>query len=297
MSSAGTAHSSTFALALTGLEGVGHVACNRLLGHFPTYEALREYPVEQFYTRTKGLSQVKDWSKILLDPALFSPYLLRAEEYTTILAEKGIRVLCKLDHDWPARSSTDEHLPPVLYYYGAPESLAMPAVCFLGNPPLNPTGFELAQQICHRLLHKDVAFVTGDESGLDVVLAKISVAAGSACKTLMVHHTGLSRLSSEIRPIASQIVKAGGGLLSGFEMSHGPFNHDKKTRTSLMRACSNVHIHLPSQDGKLVSTHIEMPECATFVVGDPPATISDSLHAISSSADLEWIDLALGLGS
>ena len=293
MSSVKNPGTSVFALALLGIDGVGPVAVNRILSHFGSYDDLLAFPREQLLTRLKGLQRVATWLEIVTDRHAFEPYLEKASAYAQTLGEKQIKLLSRYHPSWPLESMEDEHLPPVLYFYGSESSLRYPSIGFIGSPPLEDSAFELAQTLCHQLSSNQTTMYVGDETGFDVVIAKIGSAAEVVSKVVMVHHTGLAKLSSEVRPIASQVSRSGGGLLSGFEMMHGPFAHDKKIRTLLIRACSSVCIFLPSSDSTVPSVRDVPAGKPTFVLGRHSDDLPDHIHTIENEVDLDWISLAM----
>ena len=216
-----------YALALTRLDGLGRVSAHRLLEHFPTPEALRDAPTEAVLVRLKGVPRAADLVRRLRDTDELDAALVETRAEVAALEARRMHVLAPTDPRWPARLS---HLgrqdrPLALYAFGALERLAEAAVAFWARSPMAPEPFERAQNEARRAVEAGDVVVAGARDGFDVVIHKLAYLTGRP--SIAVADAGLGRLPGPMRPHATDIVKAGGLVVSPFPMTHGPFEHDQ----------------------------------------------------------------------
>ncbi len=214
-----------FALALASLDGVGRVTAHRLLERFPSLDALRTTPREQVLLRLKGAPRADRTVAALFSDAWSDAALADADAQVAALAARGVRLIAPGDADWPAGLADLDRAdrPLVLHAYGRPDPLARPLTAFLARPPVDPDAFEAAQALARQTVGGGGALALVFAGGFSVALAKVSGGAAVA-----VVPAGLSRLAPSLRPAATALVRAGGCLLSPFEMEHGPFEHDER---------------------------------------------------------------------
>lgn len=223
------------ALALATLDGVGRVTAHRLLERFPTLAALRATPREQVLLRLKGAPRAERTVATLFDDAWSEGALAEAGTRIEALAARGVRLLAPGDDGWPAGLADLDRAdrPLVLHAYGPIGVLARPTTALLARPPVAPDAFEAAQALARRTVAGGGALALTFAHGFDVALAKVSGGAAVA-----VIPAGLSKLTPSLRPAATALVRAGGVLLSPFEMEHGPFEHDQRDAARVVAALS-----------------------------------------------------------
>lgn len=223
------------ALALASLDGVGRVTAHRLLERFPTLDALRATPREQVLLRLKGAPRAERTVATLFDDAWSDGALADADAHVAALAARGVRLLAPGDDGWPAGLTDLDRAdrPLLLHAYGPTSVLARPMTALLARPPVDPDAFESAQAFARRTVAGGGALALVFAHGFDVALAKVSGGAAVA-----VVPAGLSKLTPSLRPAATALVRAGGLLLSPFEMEHGPFEHDERDAARVAAALS-----------------------------------------------------------
>ena len=232
----------TFALALRALDGVGRVTAARVLERFPTYADLRRYGREQVLHRLKGAPNAAALVETLFDEAAMRTRLEAAAAEREALQRKGVNLRTPADPDWPAALG---HLPRadrpfLLFAYGNARLLAAPGVALFGRPGLADEAFDLAQATVRHLARRGAVAIAGVETGFDVVVHK--VAALTPAPSVMVAACGLSKIAPPLRPAVSQSVRAGGLLVSPFEMEHGPYDHDRRERGRVMAALARAAV-------------------------------------------------------
>jgi len=226
---------SSFALALLSLDGVGRVTAHRLLERFPSAEAIREAPREQVLLRLKGVAHADAIVEAVCEPA-FDAAVETARQRLAALAERHIAVLTPGADAWPAGLDAlpRAERPVVLYAFGDLNALAWPALAVLAGSPLDATPFEAAQDVARGVLARGRGLVVGAAHGVDLALQKLSLSAG--LPAVAVVGAGLAKLAPSMRPGATALTRAGGLLVSPFDMTHGPFEHDDRERALVQAA-------------------------------------------------------------
>ena len=224
-----------FALALLSLDGVGRVTAHRVLAHFDGPAALRSTPREQVLLRIKGAPRAEALAAALQAHAL-GDAVVRAQASADADAARGISTLAPGGDAWPA--GLDALPPPqrpvVLRAYGPVGALGAPLVSILAVAPLAAEAFEGAERLVGAAAARGVAPVLGAETGVDLALLKRAL--GGGVRPVVVAGAGLARVERSMRPALSQLTRAGGLLVSPFEMAHGPFEHDLKERALVAAA-------------------------------------------------------------
>ena len=226
---------SAFPLALLSLDGVGRVTAWRLLEHFGTAEAVRRAPREQARLRLKGVAHADRTLDAIAAPA-FDQALARAQARVDALAAKSIAVVTPGSPGWPAglMDLDRSDRPIALYAFGDLTALGWPALAVLAGAPLDAGPFEQVQAVARQAMAHGRGIVVGAATGVDLALQKLSLAA--ELPAVAVVGAGLARLAPPMRPGATALVRAGGLLVSPFDMTHGPFEHDERERALVQAA-------------------------------------------------------------
>ncbi|MEM1044002.1 MAG: DNA-processing protein DprA [Bacteroidota bacterium] len=283
--------SSAFALALLRSDGIGRVTAQRLLAHFPTYEALRATPREQVLLRIKGAPNATTLVGYLFDHGGLGTALAEAEDELERLAAQRVEVLTPHDACWPAGLADldQSDRPVVLYAYGHTEALAQPSVALFARPPLPGPAFETAQDLVRKLTAHGVVVMSGAESGFDVVVHKLCAAAGHP--SVLVANAGMGRIAKPIRPIVSAAIRAGGALLSPFPMAHGRYGHDDAERALVMAAAARASAFFAvppdSYEARALTWATEHDRPVFGVEGE--TALPPRVHALNRPLDLDWV--------
>lgn len=283
--------SSAFALALLGSDGIGRVTAQRLLAHFPTYEALRATPREQVLLRIKSAPNAVALIGHLFDEEGMGASLAHAEEMLSTLERQRVEVLTAHDPHWPAGLADLDRAdhPVVLYAYGHSDALARPAVALFARPPLPGPAFEVAQDLVRKLIAHGIVAMAGAEHGFDVVVHKLCASAGHP--SILVANAGMARIPKPMRPIVSAVVRAGGLLVSPFPMDHGPYGHDDAERALVMTAAARASaffaVPSDSHEARALAWAVEHDRPAFAVEGE--TALSARVHALNRPLDLDWV--------
>lgn len=283
--------SAALALALLRIDGVGRVTAQRLLAHFPTYDALRAAPREQVLLRIKGAPRAANLVARLFDENTMRPLLDQATQAVETFESRRIAVLTRHDARWPDRLDALDlaDRPPVLYAYGDTDMLARPSVALFARPPLPGPAFEVAQDLVRTLVRHGLVVVAGVEHGFDTVIHKLCASANAP--SVLVTNTGMSRVAKPMRPVVSAAARAGGVLLSPFPPDHGPYPHDDAERALTMAALARASAFFAPQpdshEERALGWCLAHDRPAFGVAGETP--LPERVHALDRPIDLDWV--------
>ncbi|GAB5520027.1 MAG: hypothetical protein RhofKO_22780 [Rhodothermales bacterium] len=289
-----------YALALNAIDGVGRVTINKLLTHFPTYDALKRYPREQVLTRLKGVRQASDLVNTLFSAEAMAPHFATADAELDALRLKRVQVLVPGEHLWPSglNDLAANQRPPYLYSYGPAPTLHLPKTALFASPPLVDDSFELAQTLVRLLLNYKTVPITSAWSGFDVVVGKLSD--GAKLPSVLVADCGMMHIAPTVRPTVSLAVRNRGVLLSPFAMDHKPFDHDARERALVMAALAQANVFIDPQpktpEWKALEWSVAQQR-PTFAIALSTTELPSAVHRLYSETDLEWVLLALGLST
>jgi DNA processing protein len=283
--------SAALTLALLRIDGVGRVTAQRLLAHFPTYDALRATPREQVLLRIKGAPRAAALVDTLFDAEAMRPLLAESADALATLASRRIEVLTGHDARWPAGLDALDlaERPAALYAYGDADLLTRPAVALFARPPLPGPAFEIAQDLVRKLIAHDLVVMGGTEHGFDVVVHKLCTSAGRP--SILVANAGMARIPKPMRPHVSAAVGAGGLLLSPFPVEHGPFPHDDAERALVMAAAARASAFFTPEpethEARALEWAVEHDRPVFGVAGDTP--LPERVHPLGRPIDLDWV--------
>ena len=228
--------SAHFAVALSGIEGVGRVTAGRLLSEFKTYDALLRYPFEQVQNRLPGIRGANRIVHALRDENAMRARLAAASVHVSRLSKRHIQVIAPPDTAWPARINALPYAsrPFILYVYGAVTLVHHQACAVFGTEHVEPSVVERAQALTAVLASSGQTLVTGLVREFDVAMHVVPAA------SILMASSGFSRIRQEMRATISQVTRAGGALVGPFPLDHGPFNHDDRERAVLQAALAAV---------------------------------------------------------
>jgi len=114
-------------------------------------------------------------------------------------------------------------------------------VAIVGTRKPSPYGIMVTKQYAEALTRAGVVVVSGLALGIDGIAHQAAVAAGG--KTIAVLPSGVDTIyPASHRPLAAQIVKTGGTLISEYPAGHKPFKIEYLERNRIIAAISDVVI-------------------------------------------------------
>ncbi len=290
--------SAHFARALLLMEGVGRVSAGRLMKHFPTLEALRACPREQVLLRLKSAPHAEATVARLFDEEAMADVLERSRRELEMVASRRVAALCLHDAAFPPALSDlpASDRPVLLYCYGDTACLQRPTVAFFAQPPVSEPVYESAQMLLNKVIAAGGVPVTGASTGFDVALQKIVVQTQPSARSAMVVGSGLAYLPTSMRPTASALVKAGGALVSPFEMNHRPFSHDERESAMVQAALAHVLVFVepePHTPAWAAMTWALEAKRAVFAFPRENGDLPEAVHRLATPTDLDWVTAAV----
>ncbi len=287
------------ALCLQQIDGLGRVGIRRLLDSFRSLEELASCPLEQIIVRLKGIANASAIAARLHDQEETSVWADRAKVELDELLRRNVKPLTSGCPEWPDSLSKlpNRFAPAIVYCYGATSLLTASSVAFVSEAEIGDEAFGHLQRLASAILSRQIAVISGVESGVDVVLAKLSVDSDVRVgRSICVANTGLAKIPSRIRPIVSQVARNGGVLVSSFAMAHGPFSHDSLERTLIQSALGTVVVlcgDIPDPDEasshpfNQVARYCHDVKKPVFSIGGHSQRTD--IHPLRSESDDEWV--------
>ncbi len=264
-----------YPIALTCIKGIGPMLAKRLIEHLGSAERIfREK--RGMLERTPGIGQTLAEAIIRQrDEAL-----LRAGEELEFIRRYGIRTYYIDDANYPTRLKQCQDAPLVLFAKGETNLNAAHFIGIVGTR--RPT--EQGRNNCHKLV-ADIAqalpgtvIVSGLAYGIDVCAHQAALQAGLPTVGVLAH--GLDRLyPPPHRPIAAEMVKHGGGLLTEYPSRTNPDRPNFVQRNRIVAGLCDALVVVESahRGGALITAKLAFDydrEVFTF-----PGRVSDEYSA------------------
>lgn len=194
-----------FQIALTMVRGLGPVQAKLLLTHFDIDEV--------FLAEKTTLQQ----SQLLAEPVVESLLQFsdwdRVEKEIDFIARNDIAPLFITDTRYPTRLLACHDAPILLYYRGKAELNTNRMIAVVGTRGCTRQGIHLTEEIIAQLAPYGVTVISGLAVGIDSIAHQTALRNG--LPTIAVLPLGLDTIYPALnRPLARQILKAEGGLLS-----------------------------------------------------------------------------------
>lgn len=281
-------------LALENMEGVGRVTARKILEQFGSLAEVRRFPREQILNRLHRVPHASKLAEKLLDEQLVAEALDDAARTIDELGRRQVEVITSEDERWPSEIDhlPNPHRPNVLFAYGNVKLLAEPSVAVLGSSPVASEPFESVQLLVRRLAEVGTIVSCSASDGLDSVIIKILLSKDAL--PVLVAGCGLAKVPPSLRPSASSAVKAGGLLVSSFQMQHGPFDHDVRERTLIQAALAKAVVFVePKEEGFLWDALAWSLERDRPVFALTTEALPDRIHVIRDEVDMDWVVAAM----
>lgn len=236
-------------IALTLINGVGHITAKQLLATFGSPEAV-------FAATEQQLLAVEGIGSITAAEILQTNALAAAEKQSKFIAKQQITPLFYTDEAYPQRLKNCYDAPILLYYKGTADLNHPRIVSIVGTRMASAYGLMLCKDLAETLQHYDVLVVSGLAYGIDVAAHQQSLAFNMPTVGVLAH--GLDRLYPPThRGIANQMLK-NGGLLTEFPLQTNPDkeNFPKRNRIIAGLADVTVVVEAAEKGGALITADI-----------------------------------------
>ena len=192
-----------------------------------------------------------------------------AKKELEFTAEKGIRVICIKDDDYPYRLKECDDAPPVIYSMGNADLNAPRIVSIVGTRRVTEYGKDVCNAFVGDLARMlpDTLIVSGLAYGVDVSAHRAALKAGLPTVGVLAH--GFHRIyPSSHRSVAKEMLP-NGGLLTEYMSGTEPFKQNFLQRNRIVAgiADATVVVESPSCGGSMVTASIAqsyMRDCFAF---------------------------------
>jgi len=222
--------------------------------------------------------------------------------YLEKVYEMGIKVVARIDRDYPANLRQLEACPAVLYFRGNLLPADDLAVAVVGSRNATIYGRQITEKLVFDLAKNGLAVVSGLARGIDAVAHKMALDANG--RTIAVLGSGLDNIyPPENRRLAEEIVK-NGALVSEFPLGFPALPNNFTARNRIISGLSlGVLVTEAAVDsGSLITAGYAAEQGREVFAVPGPVTsktsegtnnlIRDGVHLVTAAADiLEILDI------
>ena len=193
-----------FWLALTRMPGVGPIAIQRLLHHFP---------IEQIFQASRASLMASGISERLCDTLLNPPWDLVEQDMAWLTQSENF-ALALDDADYPEQLKEIADPPAVLFVKGNPELLRRPQIAIVGSRNPSSIGVKIAVEFAQILAEAGFVVTSGMALGIDAASHQGALNVNGL--TIAVAGTGLDRVYPARHKILATEIAVRGALVSEF---------------------------------------------------------------------------------
>ncbi|MFO0947076.1 MAG: DNA-processing protein DprA [Planctomycetota bacterium] len=234
-------------LALTMVDGLGPVRLRGLLDRFGTPRDVLNASIRDLETVDGiGPSLAASIAKLSLDAA--REELLR-------MGEKGVKLLCHFDQEYPVPLRETPVPPLTLTMKGSLMARDRAAIAIVGSRRCSAYGRKMAERLSRDLASRGITVVSGLARGIDGVAHSAAMAAGG--RTLAVLASGLANIYPPEHARLAEEVSASGALFSEAPLDGPPIGGLFPQRNRIISGLSLgvVVIEAAARSGALSTAH------------------------------------------
>ena len=255
-------------IALTMVPGLGPVHAKQLLHAFDIEELFETDP-----DTLQRSAAIPD--RLLVSLLRFSNWK-RVEEEMQFIERNQIRTLFITDPDYPKRLLNCPDAPILLYFKGQALLHANRMIAVVGTRGCTRHGVQSTEEIISQLSEYGVTIISGLAIGIDTVAHRSALRHG--LETLAVLPLGLDAIYPAInRPLAREILRHGGGLLTESMSEHHGDAYLFPRRNRIVAGCCDAIIIVESgrKGGSLITGQVDQwrwqfDALSTSTQKDPP---------------------------
>lgn len=222
-----------YQIALTLVPNIGPVQAKLLLQHCEAEEIF--HAKKHFLEKIEGIGPVRAAS--IISFRNFD----KAEEEIKFIEKFKIKPLFISDPAYPKRLLTCYDSPTLLYYKGEADLNASRMVAIIGTRNNTDYAKQVTDKLIKDLSSYNTTIVSGLAFGVDALAHKASVK--NSLPTIGVLAHGLDQIyPAEHTPLAKDMVKNGGGLLTEFRSKTKPDKHNFPSRNRIVAGMCDTTI-------------------------------------------------------
>lgn len=200
--------------------------------------------------RADFTNRLKAGDPVLLDKA--NTGLESARAARARAAERGISVVAWNDPRFPAPLLAIADVPPVLWYRGTLDALAVPAVAVVGSRAASAVALETAARLGADLAARGIAVVSGLARGVDSAAHRGALRHG---QTIAVLGSGLDRIYPPEHTSLAGEIAARGLIVSEYPPERAPLAFQFPQRNRLISGLARAVVVIEASDksGSLIT--------------------------------------------
>ena len=236
-------------LALKSARGIGPILARRLIDHFGGIDGVLEASIAALArvermspARAREILAVRDGSAV-------------ADELE-LAAERGVRIICEQDRDYPAALKHLEDPPVCLYVSGTIRPEDMLAIAVVGTRRCTRYGAEQARRFGALLAQAGFTVVSGLARGIDGLAHHGALEAGG--RTIAVLGNGLSEVYPPEHAGLAERVRQSGAIISELPISTPPDSGNFEPRNRIIAGLTLgvLVVEAPRRSGALLTARL-----------------------------------------
>ena len=244
-------------LRLYRSENVGPVTFRDLISHFGTAEAALD-ALPELAKRGGAPSRIRICAKS------------DAVREMETLDQIGGEFICMGEQSYPSLLRQLEQSPPIVAVRGNKKIFANPALAIVGSRNASISGLKLAERFAREVANSGFTVVSGLARGIDTAAHKATLEPG----TIAVMAGGMDCIfPHENKPLAEEIVNAGGALVTEMPIAWKPRAQDFPRRNRIISgiAQATLVVEAAQRSGSLITARLanEAGRIVLAVPGSP----------------------------
>ena len=202
------------------------------------------------------LSRVRGISEALSRRVVSERRDANVDEEITLAGERGVRIICLADAEYPRPLELIDDPPPVLYVRGTLQAEDAVAMAIVGSRHASRYGVEQSERFGELLAGAGLTVVSGMARGIDTAAHRGALNAGG--RTLAVLGCGLCHLYPPESTELSERITANGAILSELPMKIAPDSKNFPPRNRIIAGLSLgvLVVEAARRSGALISARL-----------------------------------------
>ena len=221
-------------LSLTLVPHIGDVQAKILVQQFGDAKSIFSAPLA-LLEKLEGIGEVRARSI-----KSFREFNL-AEEEAHFIEKHKIQVLFLTDEKYPKRLLNCYDSPTVLFYRGDAEFNTSKVLAIVGTRSNTEYGRQFTEKLVEDLAGENILIISGLAFGIDAIAHKAAVK-NRLCTVGVVGHSLDKIYPPDNAPLAREMIREGGGILSEFFSGTKPDKHNFPLRNRIVAGLSDATI-------------------------------------------------------